>query len=113
MSPQKNSICAYLYKVQCTCLCFLQTTDVDLIQCTFTSPCDPHTSCATCCTFALQLHVSPVTLNVPISKFRVVILNVEDREIGRFRLHAAFRSILELVIVDAQFDYTKSDKFRR
>ena len=82
--------------------------------------CRPHTvyiyltmSCATCCTFALQLHVSPVMLNVPISKFSVVILNVEDREIGRFRLHAAFRSILELVIVDAQFDYTKSDKFRR
>ena len=32
--------------------------------------------------------------------------------IGRFRSHA-FPSILELVIVDAQFDYTKSDKFRR
>ena len=31
---------------------------------------------------------------------------------GCFRLHA-FRSILELVIVDAQFNYTKRDKFRR
>ena len=31
---------------------------------------------------------------------------------GRFRSHA-FPSILELVIVDAQFDYRKSDKFRR
>ena len=60
----------------------------------------------------LPLQISMLVFALGLADIALEIDNLGGKVIGSFRLHA-YRSILELVIVDARFDYTKSDKFRR